>query len=830
VGRAGDRPRALVTGGAGFIGSHLCERLLLGEGYDVVVCMDNLRTGSRENVAHLEGNAGFEYVEHDVTTYIDCPGRLDAVYHFASPASPADFERIPIPILKVGALGTYNALGLAKARGARFILASTSEVYGDPLVHPQREDYWGNVNPIGIRGVYDEAKRYAEAITMAYHRHHGVDTRIVRIFNSILADEQVLYDDGRELRREKVADLAARLAPRAVAAGYAPAARSGGLALLDPGFSRATEYPLDGYTVPSFEEGGRLVAAPAVALVAHPPAERCFEVRTRYGRSIRVTGHHSIFVEGPDGEPVARFVEELEEGERVAIARRIEVPERDRTEVGMLDVWEHAEEDPWDLLVEAPGLGALAWENRWDLFGLLVSERRNNGPNWRNGAWTKLIRMRETDRIPLPVLRRLGASMPVGARVRVRNRGRSVPMPAKIRITDGLLWLLGLFMAEGCLYENPGKSAFITISSYEEALLERAEAIVRRELGLHVVRGKAQDGHRPVAIFVHSKLLLRLMEMLGFGGGRKRIPGWILGLPLGRLKWFIEGYREGDGVHSGEKLARAIRHEFSCVGEELKDDLIVAFARFGLVPAVGRYNTTFKARTGERLYPFWRLTLCNVSPWSPLEWDEGVSQKLNARVTGDIVWASVTGISKVPATDLVYDFSVPGRENFWAGTGVMAHNTYGPKMRPDDGRMIPNFITQALSGEPLTIYGDGSQTRSVQYVDDLIEGIVRLAASDERRPVNIGNPVEYSVKEVADMILRLTRSESPLNHRPLPQDDPKQRCPDITRARDALGWEPKVPAEEGLRKTVEWFARRAERLVSQPPSRRRAQGPSAAGA
>jgi hypothetical protein len=332
------KPRALVTGGAGFLGSHLCERLL-SEGYRVV-CMDNLRTGALENVAHLEGKADFEYVEHDVSTYIHVPGELDEVYHFASPASPKDFERIPIPILKVGALGTYNALGLALAKGARFMLASSSEVYGDPLVHPQSEDYWGNVNPIGVRGVYDEAKRYAEAITMAYRRHHGVDTRIVRIFNSILADEQILYDDGRELRREKVADLAARLASRAVAASYVPTARSGGPVLLDAGFSTAMEYPLEGYTVPSFDEGGRLVAASAIALVAHPTEERCFEVRTRYGRSVRVTGHHSIFVEGPDGEPVARFVEELQEGERVAIARRIEVPERDRTEVTMLDVWE----------------------------------------------------------------------------------------------------------------------------------------------------------------------------------------------------------------------------------------------------------------------------------------------------------------------------------------------------------------------------------------------------------------------------------------------------------------------------------------------------------
>jgi len=184
--------RALVTGGAGFVGSHLCERLL-SEGYRVV-CMDNLRTGSLENVANLN-DADFDFVEHDVTSYIDVPGELDEVFHFASPASPKDFERIPIPILEAGALGTRNALGLARARGARFMLASSSEVYGDPLVHPQPEEYRGNVNQVGIRGVYDEAKRYAESLTMAYSRHHEVETRIVRIFNTF--GPRMRPDDGR---------------------------------------------------------------------------------------------------------------------------------------------------------------------------------------------------------------------------------------------------------------------------------------------------------------------------------------------------------------------------------------------------------------------------------------------------------------------------------------------------------------------------------------------------------------------------------------------------------------------------------------------------------
>ncbi|MEO1021635.1 MAG: UDP-glucuronic acid decarboxylase family protein [Bacteroidota bacterium] len=189
------KQRVLITGGAGFLGSHLSDRFI-AEGWDVIA-MDNLSTGSVDNIAHLLGNDNFTFIKQDVTEFIHVPGDLHLILHFASPASPVDYLEMPIQTLKVGSLGTHKALGLAKDKGARFVLASTSEVYGDPLIHPQKEDYWGNVNPTGYRGVYDEAKRFAEAMTMAYNRFHGVETRIVRIFNTY--GTRMRINDGRAL-------------------------------------------------------------------------------------------------------------------------------------------------------------------------------------------------------------------------------------------------------------------------------------------------------------------------------------------------------------------------------------------------------------------------------------------------------------------------------------------------------------------------------------------------------------------------------------------------------------------------------------------------------
>lgn len=195
INQTSHQPISVVTGGAGFLGSHLCDRLIAEN--HTVICIDNLITGDTANISHLFGDPRFRFVRYDVTNFLFVEGQVDYVFHFASPASPIDYLKFPIQTLKVGSLGTHKALGLAKAKGARFFLASTSETYGDPLVHPQPESYWGNVNPVGPRGVYDEAKRFAEAMTMAYHRYHKLETRVVRIFNTY--GERMRIEDGRAI-------------------------------------------------------------------------------------------------------------------------------------------------------------------------------------------------------------------------------------------------------------------------------------------------------------------------------------------------------------------------------------------------------------------------------------------------------------------------------------------------------------------------------------------------------------------------------------------------------------------------------------------------------
>ena len=767
--------RTLITGGAGFIGSHLCERFL-AEGHEVIA-VDNLITGDLSNLDHLRTSPRFRFIGHDISNPLKVREKLDNVLHFASPASPVDYLEHPIPTLKVGALGTHNTLGLAKAHGARFLLASTSEVYGDPLEHPQKESYWGNVNPIGIRGVYDEAKRFAESITMAYHRVHGVDTKIIRIFNSVLSDQTVVAFDEDGMHLGPVGELADRI---------------------------RSDHERRTVLVPAFDPITlRMELKPALALTEHEPRNDAFEVALRYGRNLKVTGDHSVFVEGPDGRPVPKFARDLRPGDRVAIPARLPVVERDRPEIDVANEFAaRGVDDTWDWAVRHPDLARQVDERRTEVNAYLERTGRYTGargPSAAAGVISRKWVRRGT--VPLAVVKRLGLTVPADAQI-VPHRSSDHALTNRLPVSDDLLWLMGFYLAEGSEHSGDG-AHFISFAS-DQHYLERAKGILEREFGARVGYAEPTPTRAP-SIYVHSKVLHRLFrDVLRLRD--RRIPLWVMQLPLVRVKHFLDGFRCGDGTHSGKKVGNELC--FDTTSEQLAIDLTYLLLRFGVVASFGRYETTFRARYGDRRFPFFRLTVCAVENFDVLTWDRGVNQTLNAARIGDLVWAAVREVKPCLLTPRVYDFSVPGSENFVAGNGVVAHNTYGERMRLNDGRVLPNFMYQALMGEPLTVYGDGKQTRSFQYVSDLVEGIWRLLSTDFHEPVNLGNPSEITILEFAEEIRKLAGGSSRIEFRPLPQDDPKVRQPDITRARQLLGWEPKVGRHEGLTRTLEFFKRK----------------------
>ena len=773
--------RVVVTGAAGFIGSHLCEFLLAGGAE--VVGLDNFITGSPDNLNTFWTAERFTFVRRNVTEYIHVDGPVDWVLHFASPASPRDYLELPIQTLKVGALGTHNALGLAKEKGAGFLLASTSEVYGDPLVHPQREDYWGNVNPVGPRGVYDEAKRFAEAMTMAYHRFHGVNTRIVRIFNSIPADEFTVAFDSDDLYFGPIGDYAARL----------KAGQLHGRKILVPAFDPAT-----------FRIGLKAVSA----VIEHPLQNDVYEITTRYGRRVRVTADHSVFRRNPAGVPEAVPVIALQPGDHIAIPAALPVVERDILDITISTALlerDGTDRPLWSYAVVSPSWKAIIEEHREEIHRIVEHSGRVRRGRYRRGLTAATNKYRRLSLLPLAVVKSLGVRIPPDARIRLFTAGAHVALPDRIQLTDDVLWLLGFFLAEGCKVRG-GKNCYIQFAS-DQRYLDKAARILQDTFNVHVVRARATAGRAP-SIYAHSVLLYFVFEHI-FQVMKPEIPAWILQLPLPRLKWFLEGYREGDGTHSGKKVGRDLC--FDTVSERRARDLNLILLRFGIVASVGRYATTFRRKYGDRKFPFYRLTVCAVSNFNILDWDSGVTQTLNAQRLGDLVWARVRTIEKSVGTRYVYDFSVPEAENFFGGSGVCCHNTFGPRMRLHDGRAIPAFMTQALSHSPITVFGDGSQTRSFQYISDLIEGVWRLMNRGNSSPVNIGNPQEMTLLDLAKRVIRLADSRSEIVFRPLPEDDPKVRQPDIGRARASLGWEPRVDTDQGLRLTLEWFRQQVGR-------------------
>ena len=336
----------LVTGGAGFIGSHLLERLL--ESGNKIICLDSLVTGRKENVKLFLKNPDFTFIEHDVSKIFRTDHKIDQIYHLASPASPVDYRKLPIETMMANSLGTLNMLNLAKEKKAKFLLASTSEVYGDPEKHPQSESYWGNVNPTGPRSCYDESKRFAEALTMAYHKVHGTEIGIARIFNSILADQVVVVFNDNNFHLMEIGDYVNKL--------------------------EAKQSIWRRILVPAFDMDTCKISLHEVSnLIKHPYIGDAYEIRTSYGRKVGVTGDHSVFTAGENSMPVAIPVRKLKVGDYIALPAKLPAIEKELKYVTISDeLLKHCSDNElWDYALQSDSLKMVIVRNKEKIYGIL---------------------------------------------------------------------------------------------------------------------------------------------------------------------------------------------------------------------------------------------------------------------------------------------------------------------------------------------------------------------------------------------------------------------------------------------------------------------------
>lgn len=643
--------RILVTGGAGFIGSHLCERLL-NEGHEVI-CLDNFFTGRRENVFHLLENPRFELIRHDVIEPILL--EVDQIYNLACPASPVHYQYNPVKTVKTSVMGAINMLGLAKRVKARIFQASTSEIYGDPLIHPQPENYWGNVNPIGLRSCYD-------------------------------AKTEILTENGwipfSELKKDvRVATLNEQ---------------------------NQVEYHLpDEY-------------------ICYPYVGEMFHfANSKY--DFCVTPNHWMYV---------------------------------RSKTGKMKFLRADEPRFWH-----------GW--RVPTSGEFLGEE----PEWFE----------------------LGVAPP--------NSKVSVE---RIRMDDWLEFL-GYYISEGCVHVRQVAKA-VGGRDYNTAnyniLIAQENVDGRARISTCLSRlgfNFFDSDHHQFRIC--SKQLAALLLPLGKSGD-KYIPREFLRLSPRQSRILFDALILGDGSQRGNAYA------YYTKSKQLADDvqelaLRCGFAATVVSHAVGRdlYRVNIRPAVDanlvepEKVFYGGNVYCVNVK-----------NHVICVRRNGRAAWCgNCYDEGKRIAETLFMDYH---RQNGVDIRIARIFNTFGPKMLPNDGRVVSNFIVQALRGEELTIYGTGEQTRSFCYVDDLVEGFIRLMNTEGDNlnlPVNLGNPGEFTMNELAQEVAQAIGTNVKIKHLPLPQDDPKQRQPDITRAKEVLGWQPTIPLREGLRKTVAYFAERIKK-------------------
>ncbi len=735
--------RILVTGGAGFLGSHLIDRLM-EQGHEVL-CLDNFYTGTKHNIYKWLDHPYFELIRHDITE----PIRLEAdqIYHLACPASPVHYQFNPVKTIKTNVMGTLNMLGLAKRVKARFFLASTSEVYGDPDVHPQTEEYRGNVNCIGIRSCYDEGKRVAETLAFDYHRQNNVDIRVVRIFNSLTGDQKVLYYIGEKLYYETFAECYDRI-----------------------------NGDISNVSVPCFDENSKTVIKPISAIWKHHVKKKGFKIKTVWGKEIKITEDHSLFTRDENNKPQAAFGNELKVGDEIGVPSYISFLENPLQPFHITDKISSKEE----IFVESEETISYLEKYGDKIREHLLAKGLNPSQ-----LYSTLKNYEAKNQIPWHIWEYL--ELPLSGKEKICDSSTKA-VKNWIENVEEFLWLLGFYVAQG---------SFINNELVLKGETEKLGKVIERIFGCKPEINEA--GY----ISIESKILFDLIaDGLNFGKTEKNIPNWILQLPEKQLISFLQGFAEGNNLENQQNS----KIEFNSDSQLVTEKLVLILAKFGLVADV--------SETEEQEEQIYRIIVEGLED-NNIQNLSNIQQKISAQTTGDIVWAKIENIEEFEIDDYVYDFSVPNYENFIGGSySIFAHNTYGPRMLENDGRVVSNFIVQALKGIPLTVYGDGSQTRSFCYVSDLIEGFIRLMNQDFIGPVNIGNPGEYTILELAEKIQEMINPDAEITFKPLPKDDPKQRQPDITRAKKYLGWEPSVPLQEGLKLTIEDFR---ERLKNESP-------------
>ena len=643
--------RVLITGGAGFLGSHLCDRFI--DAGHAVVCVDNFITGSESNIAHLRSSPNFQLIQHDITQPLEIEGPVSGVLHFASPASPADYLKYPIQTLKVGSLGTLNALGIAKAKRATFLLASTSEVYGDPQVHPQTESYWGYVNPVGVRGCFSEE---TEVLTAEGWKR----------FTELTEHDEVLT---------RTAD-----------------------GMLE--YRRPTEIIKERYV-------GELIRF----------------VNTKI--DLLVTPNHRMYVRPRD-------------------RRRFE-------------------------LIEA--YSAIRWERA----EMLKAGSRWGGTEdpWFTLPLVKNAKSEQHSRIPLDVWLEFFGYF----------------------ITDGCTYLRHrIQVINGKRYQTQVYTVLISQSPKHPVHRNKIRNCLR-QLGYRFYEEKAQ-------FKILSKQLYMYLSQFGKAKD-KYVPREYLSCSVRQLRILFEAMMLGDGswdmrkfYSSSSRLLGAMQELLLKLGMagniQLRDSKRGTYALYIVSDKKKDFLTPQYPRRSVEKYDGY--VYCVNVP----------NHVIYVRRNGKALWCgNCYDEAKRFAEALTMAYH---REHGIDTRIVRIFNSYGPRMRLTDGRAVPTFISQALRGEPLTVFGDGSQTRSFCYVDDLVEGIMRLAETGYHDPINLGNPDEWTILELAKTILKLVKgSASRIEFRPLPQDDPKHRRPDITKAATFLHWQPRTRFEEGLPKTIAWF-------------------------